>query len=142
MAVEFKFDFKRTLAAITYVASKNVPELTTYKLCKLLFLADKYHLVRYGRPITGDIYVAMEDGPVPSAVYDLLKFLLANRTPNARAAALIDHLQIDKKFRYPRIQAKKRFDADELSRSDITALDRAIKTYGGTGLLPAQGNHA
>ena len=41
MAVAFQFDFSSTLAAITYLTSKSLPELTKYKICKLLFLADK-----------------------------------------------------------------------------------------------------
>ncbi|WP_298822833.1 Panacea domain-containing protein [uncultured Roseibium sp.] len=44
-----------------------------YDIVKSVFLADRRHLNEYGRPITFDRYVAMEHGPVPSSVYDLLK---------------------------------------------------------------------
>lgn len=47
--------------------------VTQYDIVKSLFLADTIHLNRYGRPITYDNYVAMENGPVPSKAYDLLK---------------------------------------------------------------------
>jgi hypothetical protein len=33
--------------------------------------ARRNHLRAYGRPVTGDIYVAMADGPVPLRVYDI-----------------------------------------------------------------------
>ena len=47
--------------------------LTQYMILKTLFLADKAHLNRYGRPITFDNYAAMKDGPVPSLAYSVLK---------------------------------------------------------------------
>ena len=39
----------------------------------VLLFADKKHLERYGRFITGDTYSAMENGPVPSFAYDVVK---------------------------------------------------------------------
>ena len=41
-------------------------------LMKLLYLADREALLRFGRPITGDRVVAMKHGPVLSRVYDLV----------------------------------------------------------------------
>jgi len=38
--------------------------LTKLKAVTLMYLSDQYHLFRYGRPITGDRYVAMDMGPV------------------------------------------------------------------------------
>jgi hypothetical protein len=43
------------------------------KALKLIFLADRYHLCRYGRLITNDSYVAMKHGPVPSATRDIVE---------------------------------------------------------------------
>ena len=48
-------------------------QITQYDIVKSLFLADKAHLNRYGRPITFDNYFAMKDGPVPNLAYNLLK---------------------------------------------------------------------
>jgi uncharacterized phage-associated protein len=55
------------------LASKRNQELTQYDIVKSLFLADKSHLNKYGRPVTFDNYVAMEHGPVPSFAYSVLK---------------------------------------------------------------------
>ena len=41
-------------------------------LMKLLYLADREALLRFGKPITGDRVVAMRHGPVLSRVYDLV----------------------------------------------------------------------
>ncbi len=43
------------------------------KLLKLLYLADRTALQRFGRPITFDRYVSMDKGPVPSRTCDLIR---------------------------------------------------------------------
>src|SRR3569833_2759794 len=47
--------------------------LTQYDIVKSVFIADLFHLEKYGRPISFDNYAAMENGPVPSETYNLLK---------------------------------------------------------------------
>ncbi len=42
------------------------------KLIKLLYLADRRALLKWGRPITGDQYFWMKKGPVLSRVHDLI----------------------------------------------------------------------
>ena len=127
MSVEFQFDFPRVLAAVTYIASKKIPDLTMYKILKILFLADKNHLVRYGRTLTGDKYCALPDGPVPSRVYDLFKKQVLKKPFTKEGEQIVANLSINKAKQYPEFQARTPFDADELSKSDIEALDYAIK---------------
>src|SRR5205823_929857 len=43
------------------------------KLIKLLYLADREALLRWGRPITTDRHVSMPKGPVLSQIYDLIR---------------------------------------------------------------------
>jgi len=43
------------------------------KLIKMIFLADREHLVRYGRPIVGGNYVAMDLGLVSSDLKDYIE---------------------------------------------------------------------
>jgi uncharacterized phage-associated protein len=42
------------------------------KLIKLLYIADREALLRWGRPISTDRYVSMREGPVTSNVYNLI----------------------------------------------------------------------
>jgi len=66
----------RVLAAVCAVLSKSMRDghaVTQYDIVKTLFLADRDHLNRFGRPITFDNYIAMKHGPVASFAYDLLK---------------------------------------------------------------------
>jgi uncharacterized phage-associated protein len=67
---------QRVLESVRVViteAAKREKPVTQYSILKALFLADRAHLNRYGRPITFDNYMAMKDGPVASFAYDLLK---------------------------------------------------------------------
>jgi len=67
---------ERIIAAISYVideARERGYRVTQYDISKSLFLADRSHLNKFGRPVTFDNYVAMENGPVPSLSYDFLK---------------------------------------------------------------------
>lgn len=70
----FKLDTDKAVEAAIYVASR-IPNPTFHSISKVLFHADKAHLSRYGRPISGDNYIAMRHGPVPSAIYDIFKAL-------------------------------------------------------------------
>jgi uncharacterized phage-associated protein len=66
----FYFNQKKALAAALYVASK-LTLANFHKVLKIIYFADLKHLQRYGRPITGDRYIAMENGPVASWLLDL-----------------------------------------------------------------------
>lgn len=129
MAVKFTLDIEKVIASSIYIAQRDIPELTIGKMMKLIFLADKCHLVRYGRPITGDRYEAMKDGPVPSFAYNIFKELL--RKPRAeQCKRLADALEIDRRYELPRFKARKDFDREQLSMSDTKALDVAIELFG------------
>jgi uncharacterized phage-associated protein len=125
VTIEFKFDSKRTASTIAYLASKKLPGLTKYKICKLLFFADKLHLVRYGRPITGDDYFALDWGPVPSTALGALNdehplaIKLAALLKKHEARHLVYELRSDAKV-----------DLRYLSKSDRKVLDRVAEEYG------------
>jgi uncharacterized phage-associated protein len=135
MPVAFSFDFEKALGAIVYLASRpaEVPELDKYKLAKLLFLAEKYHLVRYGRPIFGAFYKALDYGPVPQQVLDLLHELIRARDREPRgsyAQRLAEALSVDRRFEHARFSSRMEFDPDALSQSEVDALERVIRLHG------------
>ncbi len=73
-AIKFTFDSEKALEVIIYITRKTaIPDV--YHVGKILYLADKIHLERYGRFICGDSYSAMKHGPVPSGVYDIIKYV-------------------------------------------------------------------
>lgn len=121
------------MAALLYLASKKIPGLDKYKTCKLLFLCDSRHLVRYGRPITGDTYYALNWGPVPSSVLHALndEDPLANDIANLCVVTRDKYRRYRlKKFKTVVAQAKKLIE-DCLSQSDIETIDEIVANYGG-----------
>jgi hypothetical protein len=61
------------ILAIVYEAGNRGLRVTQYDVVKSLFLADRAHLNKYGRPITYDNYRALLHGPVPMLAYDFLR---------------------------------------------------------------------
>lgn len=139
--VGFDFDFDKFIAAVHYMAVRSVPEFDKYKICKMLFLADKYHLVRYGRPIIGDRYCPLPHGPVPSHSLDLLNQLIRTEDPSKadiEIQKMGEVLGLDRKFQYPRFVSKAKLTPKEtnvLSKSDIEALDHIIRNFGNKSFI-------
>lgn len=65
------FSHKKTTQALNFFARQSGGRINKMKALKLLFFADRFHLRKYGRPITNDEYFAMGYGPVPSGAKDL-----------------------------------------------------------------------
>jgi uncharacterized phage-associated protein len=71
MPIQFELNPEKLASAVAYLAERR-PGLTKKQICKLLYFADKEHLLRYGRTITGDRYNALPHGHVPSAGLDVM----------------------------------------------------------------------
>ena len=72
--MDVRFNKEKTLNALLYVANR-VQRKDFHKIFKIIYFADRQHLSDWGRPITGDTYIAMEAGPVPSRLYDMMKIV-------------------------------------------------------------------
>jgi uncharacterized phage-associated protein len=67
----FNFDHEKATQILNFFASKAGGKINKMKALKLIFLADRYHLRKYGRLVSDDCYVAMKYGPVPSTIMDI-----------------------------------------------------------------------
>lgn len=65
-------EIKATQMAARFIELAGGP-VNYVKLLKLMYLADRAMLTRYGKPITYDQWVKMKHGPVLSATYDRIK---------------------------------------------------------------------
>lgn len=133
--LKFRFSLDKFVNALAHFAARGVGDLTKLKAMKLLYLADRYHLHKYGRPIVGDRYIAMDFGPVPEDCYQLVSRLMepVEVEDQARKRALeILHVYRGKlrRLRYPILTAKRRPDLSVFSKSDLEALDAIIREYG------------
>lgn len=71
MCIHLDFNYKKATQALNFYADKDSGCINKMKAIKLIFLADRYHLRKYGRPIINDEYFAMPYGPVASGVKDI-----------------------------------------------------------------------
>lgn len=67
------FNYKKATQALNYFARKKGGSIDTLMAIKLVWLADRLHLRKYGRFITNDKYYAMKLGPVGSGTYNIIK---------------------------------------------------------------------
>lgn len=72
--MSFVFSGKRAAQAAACVLKRfQHSKLTRGKFIKLLYLADRHSISERGFPITGDSAFAIQDGPILSEIYDLIK---------------------------------------------------------------------
>lgn len=119
--IRFNPNFEKCIEAVLYLLSKQ-QETNLYNLMKELFSADKFHLNTYGRPVTGDTYVRMPKGTVPSAILDMLK---GNSYALAEVGAVMPVKQNG--FMLTPLRGP---NMDLLSETDIEALDHGFTDYG------------
>ncbi len=93
------------------------------KLIKLLYLADRTALLRWGRPITTDSYVSMDRGPVLSRVLDLAteEGLPGQTSFWARHITEPEHYSV---------QVQSDPGEDELSTAEVQLLDEVFRLHG------------
>ena len=122
--MDVQFDKVKTLNALLYVANR-VQRKDFHKIFKIIYFADRQHLVDWGRPITGDTYIAMEAGPVPSRLYDMMKIVRGDSyMPDSEG--LGKYFQIDNwMYVNPLVDA----DPNKLSSNELEVLDACIAKY-------------
>lgn len=67
-----RFNERKATEAAAFLLRLRGGRMHYLKLIKLLYLADREALLRWGIPITTDRYVSMDNGPVTSRIYDLI----------------------------------------------------------------------
>lgn len=120
-----EFNERKTVQAVLYITSQ-LKRNDFHKIFKILYFSDRDHLATYGRPITGDNYIAMEDGPVPSKLYDIFKSVRGD-----------GYFKDDGRFsQYFNVESwdliKRNLDPDlrALSKTDLSFLQENIQKYG------------
>ena len=66
-----RFNERRATEAAARFLKLRGGRMSYLKLIKLLYMLDREALLRWGRPVTTDRYVSMDNGPVVSRIYDL-----------------------------------------------------------------------
>lgn len=117
-------------ATVLYLLGQAPEGMDYIHLSKLMYFAQKEHLVTYGLPVMDDSFFARKHGPVPRLTYRVLKQAESGTAfddpvlEGFRAA-----LAVEQGEDHPVVKALEQYDEDELSRSDIKSLDQAIAQY-------------
>lgn len=120
-------DILKLRAVVLYVV--NMCQVIDYfHLFKILYFADREHYALYGCRIIKDTFCALEKGPVPSSLYDVVKYVTGKSTElQTRLKVISDDIEAcDPVYDYM-LSAKSLPDMDELSKSDIETLDKSIR---------------
>lgn len=120
-----QFDKIKALNVLLYVANR-IQRKDFHKIFKIVYFADRQHLADWGRPITGDTYIAMEAGPVPSRIYDMLKIVRGD-------SYLPDQEGLGRYYRVDNwmyITPLQDADLNKLSKTEQEALDWSMNSYG------------
>ena len=124
--MDVQFDKVKTLNALLFVANR-VQRKDFHKIFKIIYFADRQHLVDWGRPITGDTYIAMEAGPVPSRLYDMMKIVRGDSyMPDTEG--LSQYFRVEN---WMYVNPLQNADLNELSSNEQEALQDAINKYAG-----------
>ena len=105
------------LAYFTWKCQKPVSKLY---LLKLVYLADRFHLRKYGRSVCGDAYYAMNYGPVATNTKKLIERGIKN---DSYAAAFIKSEKVNN---YENVFAVSAPDMTVFSETDREAMDAAL----------------
>jgi uncharacterized phage-associated protein len=116
-------DIDKLIQINGYILRKHGQRLNYTKLIKLLYLSDKEALKDTHQTITGDDYVCMDNGPVLSHLYDLIK----GRCRDQKKQSLWDSRFLCSN--YELIAATDRIPDDELSVFEKEILDRVDEQF-------------
>lgn len=116
------FDYKKAGQAINFFARKNGGKITKLPVLKLIFFADRYHLRKYGRPITNDEYWAMPLGPVASGVKDMVELDSFSGTERNYAKKYFKSSALCPGEEHPSVESIQPVDETVFSDSDMEAL--------------------
>lgn len=119
------FNESKALNAILYIL-KSLKRKDFHKIFKILYFSDRNHISEYGRSITGDTYIAMVDGPVPSKIYDIFKSVRGDGyfKDNGKFSR---YFEIEK---WDLVSPKEEPNLKSLSKSDIEAIQNSLIEYG------------
>jgi len=122
----FDFNHKKAVQSLNYFASKAGGTINKMKAIKLIWLSDRAHLRRYGRPIIMDQYFALPFGPVPSNTKDLAENNVFSSDDEVDYRN--QYISVIDKYKF---QSISKVDERVFSKTDLTILDNVYSEFGG-----------
>ena len=118
-----KYEQKKLIQIALYVLQKT-GGIDYYHLFKILYFAELKHLAKWGEKIISDTFYALDYGPVPTLLYDVVK---GYNSPNTDLLELFsDNVLFAGKDAPNVLLPKCEADMNYISKSEIEALDASI----------------
>jgi hypothetical protein len=121
------FRADKALEIILYVVSKGCTNM--YNVLKVIYFADKEYFKKTGHTLCKDRYVAMKNGPVPSAIYNLLTGMREWSQFNNYHALGAGTLAFEEEMSYI-LKPLRSPNLRLFGNADFPSLDEAIARYG------------
>lgn len=123
------FNEKRTAQAAAFLLHRAGGRLPLLKLMKLMYLAERESLRKFGEPIVGDRLVSMPHGPVLSMTYEHMNGNLPS-VEGGWATWVEDRAGHDLALRDPSMIRSPEDDLLELSDDDLETLEVTWQQFG------------
>jgi uncharacterized phage-associated protein len=114
------FNERKATEAAAHLLALRGGQMHYLKLLKLLYIADRAALSRWGIPISHDNYVSMDHGPILSQTYNLIR--------DGGSRVWSEHISAP--FGDYEIKLEKKPVAQKLSQSEEKLLDEVFSQYG------------
>ena len=121
---------ERVVQVLDYLANKLMGKrLSKLNALKLVYLADRYHLRKYGMPILRDEYYAMNYGPVASRTKRLIEQI-------GKDPSITDFISVERGSRRTSsgrdvmyIASVRKPNLEQLSKTEVLALNVALTQW-------------
>jgi len=134
--IKFEFNLDKLIHAIAFFSRKGIDDLTKLKVAKMLYFADKKHLLEFGRPIIGDVYFCMEFGPVPSFALNEMNEAISRSEVEFNDSSDYSKMSLVLKVKrplfggHPHFEARHDFDRTVFVPTELSVLDYVAGEYG------------
>jgi uncharacterized phage-associated protein len=119
--MSLRFDEIKATQTAAFFLQKRGGRMHYLKLVKLLYLADRAALLKWGLPITTDRYVSMDHGPVVSQIYGLMTEDKPKPIWSLYISAPLGEYEVELRQAAP---------TDRLSRAEEKLLTEIYEAYG------------
>lgn len=116
-------------ATVLYVLNSFPDGLDYIKLFKILYFAQRQHLVEYGRTIIDDTFQARQYGPVSSFIRKGLRLKEFSQNLSDDFELFSKGIAVESVPKCQIIKSSVKPDMDELSVSEIKCLDKFIEEF-------------
>lgn len=130
-SMKFTNDDVLKLKAIVLYIINRCGTIDMYRILKIVYFANREHFAKWGIRLTNDTFIAMENGPVASRLYDAFKDVIrkGNHIPKSDELKIVSSCLYNAEDAPYYFSSKEMPDMDELSDSNIKCLEDSISEH-------------